>query len=404
MGKVSCEIICVGTEILLGDIVNTNAQYISKGLAQIGLDTYFQTVVGDNPERLAGAIEVAKSRADVLIFTGGLGPTYDDLTKETVAKSFGRRLVMDEKCLEELTSFFTRNNRPMTDNNRKQAMMPEGAIVLANPQGTAPGCIIEGAGGKVAVLMPGPPREMQPMFDNLVKPYLRRFSDEVLVSRVVRVIGIGESAMEDRLIDMMRTMTNPTIAPYAKTGECILRVTAKAKNEKDAYALIEPLIQEIRLRLGEHVYGVDIDSLEEHIVGLLAKGSKTVAFAEAGTGGAASQRISSVPGSENVMKAGLTSSTLKGLACAMGIKDSCDGDKACDLLLPEIAGRIRLMAGSDIGVGILSRDCFASFFVTDGVNVEYGSMNYPASRSRDFLNAVAVNRALDKIRSLFTAR
>ena len=406
MGKVSCEIICVGTELLLGDIVNTNAQYISKGLAQIGLNTYFQTVVGDNPERLAGAIAVAKSRADVLIFTGGLGPTYDDLTKEKVAESFGRRLVMDEKCLEELTSFFTRNNRTMTDNNRKQAIMPEGAIVLANPQGTAPGCIIEGDDGKVAIMMPGPPREMQPMFDNLVKPYLRRFSDEILVSRVVRVIGIGESAMEDRLIDMMKTMTNPTIAPYAKTGECILRVTAKAKDEKAAYALIDPQVEQIRLRLGEHVYGVDIDSLEEHIVDLLSQKSKTVAFAEVGTGGAASQRISSVPGSEKVLKAGLAASTLRSIACTLGIEAAChdEGDRELDPALEEIASKMRMMANADIGVSIFIKDGFASFFVTDGIGVEDGTMNYPASRSRDFLNAVAVNRVLDKIRSLLGGR
>ncbi len=255
MSNISCEIVCVGTELLLGDIVNTNAQYISRGLANLGINVFYQTVAGDNPERLGQVLSIAKGRADIVITTGGLGPTYDDLTKETVAASYGRKLIMHEESLKELEGFFAHINRPMTDNNKKQAMMPEGCIVLKNPQGTAPGCIIEDEGGKIAIMMPGPPREMEPMFNNLVRPYLRKLSEDILVSRVVRVIGIGESAMEAKLLDMMESMTNPTLAPYAKSGECIVRVTAKAHDEAAAYALIDPAVEEVKRRLGIFAYG-----------------------------------------------------------------------------------------------------------------------------------------------------
>ena len=178
----NCEILAVGTELLLGDIVNTNAQYIAKGLSDIGLNVFYQTVVGDNPARLSDCLDIAKSRADIIITTGGLGPTYDDLTKEVIARNFGRKLKMHEESLNILRGYFSKRGHTMTPNNEKQAMMPEDSIVIPNYNGTAPGCIIEGTDNKIAIMMPGPPREMMPMFSNQVIPYLKKFSDEVIVS------------------------------------------------------------------------------------------------------------------------------------------------------------------------------------------------------------------------------
>ena len=399
--KASCEIICVGTEILLGDIVNTNAQYIAKGLARLGIDVYYQTVVGDNPKRLASALEIARSRADIIITTGGLGPTYDDLTKETVAASFGRKLVMDEKCLEELAFFFTRLGREMTENNKKQAMMPEGSIILDNPQGTAPGCLIEGDDGKVAIMMPGPPREMKPMFDNLVAPYLRKYSEYILFSSVLRVIGIGESAMETRVLDIMERMTNPTVAPYAKSGECILRVTAKAKDEKEAEALMAPVIEEIRRRLGDHVYGVDIDSLQQHIAQLLEEQRKTIAFAEVCTGGIAAERLFEATTRPETLKLSMSSCSIEGMEGMLEGSDAAShaldtiGQKAVAL-----AKAVAAFSGADLGVGIIKKSETIYYSVSYGQREDTESYNYPPGRDQEYVNTLAANRAFDMIRKM----
>ena len=301
----NAEIVAVGTEILLGDIVNTNAQYIAKGLSDVGINVFFQTVVGDNPKRLEECLNLAKTRADIIITTGGLGPTYDDLTKETIARNFGREMVMDQPSLDAMTQFFTRMGRTMTENNKKQAMMPENSIILKNPNGTAPGCIIEGEDGKIAIMMPGPPREMKPMFDDLVIPYLKKYSTDMIVSKTLNIIGMGESMLESILHDMIDSMENPTVAPYAKDAECLLRITAKAKSEKEALALIDPVIEQIRGIIGNVIYGVDCPSLPHCIVELLRKKGKTVAFAESCTGGLLSKRLTDIPGASDVFHAGV---------------------------------------------------------------------------------------------------
>jgi nicotinamide-nucleotide amidase len=301
----NAEIIAVGTEILLGDIVNTNAQYIARGLSNLGINVFFQTVVGDNPKRLENCLNLAKERADIIITTGGLGPTYDDLTKETIAKNFGRNMVLDQESYDTIAVFFEKMGRTMTENNKKQAIMPEGSIILKNPNGTAPGCIIESEDNKVAIMMPGPPREMKPMFDNFVIPYLKKFSNNVIVSKTMCIIGMGESTLESILYDMIHSMDNPTVAPYAKDAECTLRVTAKAKTEEEAIALIDPVIEKIKGILGKVVYGVDSPSLPHHIVELLREKQKTVAFAESCTGGLMSKRITDIPGSSDVFHMGV---------------------------------------------------------------------------------------------------
>ena len=235
------EILCVGTELLLGDIVNTNAAYLARQLAGLGIDLYTQSVVGDNPERLKESLAIAFSRADLVLMTGGLGPTYDDLTKETVAAYFGRNMRRDEHSYQRLMEYFAKAGKEPTPNNLKQADMPEGAVVFDNDNGTAPGLAVEG-NGKIAVLMPGPPYEMTAMFEARIRPYLQKFSEKVLVSRTIRIVGMGESEVEYRLRDYMLSHLNPTIAPYAKQSEVQLRVTASAKTEEQAYALIGPVV------------------------------------------------------------------------------------------------------------------------------------------------------------------
>ena len=291
----NAELIAVGTEILLGDIVNTDAQVISQGLSELGIDVFYQTVVGDNPARLERVIREAADRADIIITTGGLGPTLDDLTKETLARVFGKKMELHQPSLDRICAFFDRIGREMTPNNEKQAWLPEGCTVFVNEWGTAPGCGFE-AGGKHVLMLPGPPRECEPMFKQCAMPYLYPLAGGCIVSRNVRVFGLGESAMEDRLHDLMESMHNPTIAPYAKVSECFARVTAKAGTHEAAEALLAPVVEQVAGMLGDDVYGIDVDSLEQVVGdGLRARGL-TLAVAESCTGGLLSKRITDVAG------------------------------------------------------------------------------------------------------------
>ncbi len=300
----SAEILSVGTELLLGDIVNTDAAYISRKLAALGINMYHQGVVGDNPDRLEDALKLSLSRSDLVILTGGLGPTYDDLTKETAARLMGRKMYMHEESLERMMARFAKNSRPMTENNKKQAMMPEGAVVFRNDYGTAPGLAMEDAEhGKIMILLPGPPRECEPMFTEQVEPYLKKFSDKVFYSKNINVFGMGESLVESILLPLMLESKNPTVAPYAKDGEVLLRVTASGTTEKECIALCDAAIEKIRsTEVGEYIYGVDAGSLEEALVKeLIAKGL-TVASAESCTGGYVAKRITNVSGASDVLE------------------------------------------------------------------------------------------------------
>lgn len=289
------EILSVGTELLMGNILNTNAQYISEKLCGLGVNCYFQTTVGDNHDRLVAAVETALSRADILILTGGLGPTADDLTKETIADAFGRDMLLDPASEQHIRARFARMAREMTPNNLKQAMFPRGSIILPNPNGTAPGCIVE-EGEKAAILLPGPPKEMAPMFDASVMPYLEKRSGHMLVSHVVRVFGMGESEAEYRLRTLMERQTNPTIAPYALSGEMKLRVTARCKNAAEGERMMAPLIDEIKQTLGSVVYSIDDQELHEVCAALLKEHNATLAAAESCTGGMIASKLVSVPG------------------------------------------------------------------------------------------------------------
>ena len=345
------EILCVGTELLLGDIVNTNAAYLAKQLASLGIDLYTQSVVGDNPERLKESLAIAFSRADLVLMTGGLGPTYDDLTKETVAAYFGRKMQRDEHSYQRLMEYFAKVGKEPTPNNLKQADMPEGAVVFDNDNGTAPGLAVEG-NGKIAVLMPGPPYEMTAMFEARIRPYLQKFSEKVLVSRTIRIVGMGESEVEYRLRDYMLSHLNPTVAPYAKQSEVQLRVTASAKTQEQAYALIEPVVAEIQEMLGDVVYGVDVENMEQAVVQQLKEKGLKVATAESCTGGLISKRITEIPGASDVFECGVCSYANRIKHELLGVSDQTlkQLGAVSEQTAREMAEGIRRLSGADIGV------------------------------------------------------
>ncbi|MCI9500889.1 MAG: competence/damage-inducible protein A [Hungatella sp.] len=299
------EVISVGTELLMGSVVNTNAQFLAEQCALLGLSMYNQTVVGDNKERLSDAINTGLGRADIVILTGGLGPTEDDLTKETCAQVMGFSLAEDSHTKDRIREYFKNSiYKDIPDNNWKQAIVPEGAIVLDNDNGTAPGLILE-KGEKRAILLPGPPNELIPLFNGKVKPYLQKLRPELIVSQMVKICGVGESQVEDRLLDLIDKQTNPTIATYAKTGEVHVRVTASAPTKEIADKLIKPVVKEIKKRMGTAVYSTrEEETLEMAVVRLLKKHELTVATAESCTGGLVAGRIVNVPGSSEVFREG----------------------------------------------------------------------------------------------------
>lgn len=300
----TAEIICVGTELLLGNIVNTNAAFLSEKLAYLGINCYFQTVVGDNRDRLLSVINTALSRADILIFSGGLGPTEDDLTKETVAEALGKKLIRDKWAEQEIADYFVLRGRIPTDNNWKQADVIEGCEILYNKNGTAPGIFVS-EGEKTVILLPGPPLELKSMFTDSVMPKLQQKCGQVFYSQTVKIVGSGESSVETQILDMLNTQENPTIAPYAKTGEVHLRVTARAKDEKEAREKTAPVVEELYRRFGKAVYTTDADeTLEMALTKLLIKKKYTMTTAESCTGGMIAARMVNAPGVSAVLKSG----------------------------------------------------------------------------------------------------
>lgn len=316
------ELICVGTELLLGSIVNTNAAFLAEKCAGLGLSCYFQTVVGDNEERLSGVLETALGRSDVVILSGGLGPTEDDLTKEVAARVCGRELVLHEPSRQAIQQYFEKRGVEPTDNNWKQAMLPEGCIVLENANGTAPGVIIETKENRV-ILLPGPPNELCPMFESGVRPYLEGLTSQAICSQTVKVCGIGESRAETMVKDLIDAQTNPTIATYAKTGEVHVRVTAGAENQKAAMKLIKPVVKELKRRFENAVYTTEEETtLESAVVELLQANGLTVTCAESCTGGLLSARLINVPGVSEIYKTGLVTYSNKAKRKLLGVKKS----------------------------------------------------------------------------------
>ena len=349
----NAEILAVGTELLMGQIANTNAQYISKRLPDVGVNVYFHSVVGDNPSRLKECLELALKRSDVVILTGGLGPTQDDLTKETVSELMNKKLVLHQESLDKIEGFFRGLSRQMTQNNVKQAYLPEGCIILKNNNGTAPGCIIE-SNSKSIIMLPGPPSEMKLMFEEYVIPYFLEKSPYKIVSKYLRIFGIGESAMEDKLLDMIESQTNPTIAPYAKEGEVQLRISAKCDKNEDADLLIRPVITEIYKRLGNSVYTEEDKLMEEVVAEMLIKQNITIAIAESCTGGLISSRLTEIPGVSKVFNRGIISysneSKVENLSVSTETLNKYGA--VSKQSAEEMAIGVRKLSGTDIGLSI----------------------------------------------------
>lgn len=348
----NAELIAVGTEIILGDIVNTHSQYLSQKLAGLGINVFYHTSVGDNPARLRFTIEQAIGRSDIVILSGGLGPTEDDLTKETVCEVLGLPLHQDAEALSRMEAFFKRINREMTQNNIKQSMVPDGCHVFQNARGTAPGMAVE-ANGKIVILLPGPPSELIPMFEEQAYPYLVGFSDAVLVSRSFRCFGVGESLAEVKLGEMLNG-ENPTVALYAKQSEVLIRVTAKAQNREAASAMLQPVVDDVYRILGDTVYGEDVDSLEEVVVPMLKACGLKLATAESCTGGLLAQRITSVPGSSEVFEYGAVTYANRIKEEMLGVSPELLKvyGAVSEPVAKAMAEGVLEKGGADIGVGI----------------------------------------------------
>ena len=313
------EIITVGTEILLGDILNTNCRYLSRELAAMGIEMYYQITVGDNEERLLKTLEESLNRSDIVICTGGLGPTEDDITKEVCAKYFGYKLELHKPSLDAMIERFKHMNRVPTKNNEKQAYFPKEAYILKNDNGTAPGCIMEKE-GKMIVVLPGPPKEMESMFENYVKPYLSKLTDDVIESEVLRIIGVGESKVENDILDIIDSQTNPTIATYAKGYECTLRITAKAKSVEEAKELIKPMSDEMKRRFGQSLYATGETSIEEVVAKMLVENNLKIAVAESCTGGMVSASLINYPGISSVFMEGCVTYSNEAKMKSLGVK------------------------------------------------------------------------------------
>jgi len=403
------ELIAVGTEILLGNITNTDAQILSERLAELGINVLYHTVVGDNPKRLREALELARTRVDIIITTGGLGPTYDDLTKQTICETFGRRNVLHPELEQWLRELFAARNRPMAASNLQQAYLPENCTIFHNHNGTAPGCgFCEG--GVHVLMLPGPPHECALMFETGAAPYLRALSEGVIVSHTLRIYGKGESDMESMLRERISTMTNPTVAPYAKSDECMLRVTAKAATAEEAEALLKPAVNEVLSVVGEWVYGIDVDSLESVCVAQLRARGATLAAAESCTGGLLAKRVTDVPGASAVFLGGVVSYTNGIKSKVLNVPQSLldEYGAVSEPVAAAMAEGVRALTGADYALsftGVAGPDgdergnpvglVYIALAAAGGTECRACSFG---RRSRDHIRAQAVNTGLDLLR------
>ena len=412
MKQYDTEILSVGTELLLGHITNTDARDISEMLSKIGVNVRWHTVVGDNPERLAECVAIAKHRADVIITTGGLGPTCDDLTKQVLAKSFGLPLVENAAEREGLYEYIRLGKR-YTPNNLSQALLPEGCTVFHNRWGTAPGCAFE-AEGKLVLMLPGPPNECVPMFREYAVPYLKKLSEEQIVSHAIRIFGIGESAVDDLFAQEMNAMANPSMAPYAKECDCLLQVTAKAGSEAEAEEMMAPVIRHVKERLGDYVYGMDVESIEEAVLPLLKERGLTFAAAESCTGGEIAKRITDIPGASAVFAGGCVTYTNEVKARLLGIdRELIETNGAVSEPVARLmAERVRALTGADLGVGVTGLagpdgdgthevgTVFVSLAAEGRTWVR--ELHLGTFRTRSFIRRMAGNHAYDMLRRYLT--
>ena len=347
------ELIAIGTEILLGTTINSNAAMISALLSEMGIDVYWESVVGDNMERAAEAVRRAAERADIIITTGGLGPTCDDITKEAVAAAFGVGLEENREEKEWLIELFKARGSELTENNYSQIMLPEGSKPIRNSRGTAPGCRFE-KDGKIVLMLPGPPHELEAMLNESVRGILMNLSGGIIVSHKLNLFGISESLMESKLRDYMRELNNPTLAPYAAKGECTLRVTAKAESAEEAEKMMEPVIDRVKETFGNFIYGMDYDGLEQMVIEQLIEKKLTLACAESCTGGLLSKRLSDIPGASKAFLGSVISYTNEVKNKLLGIPNNLIEEKGAvsEEVAAFMAMNVRELMGSDFGIGI----------------------------------------------------
>ncbi len=407
------EIIAVGTELLLGNIANTDAQFLSEQLSSVGVDVLYHTAVGDNPQRLAEIIDIARRRCDLLVFTGGLGPTYDDLTKETVCRAFGVELVFHPEIVEEIRRYLDTvfgAEAPKLD--QQQAYLPEGCAVLHNAVGTAPGCIFE-KDGVTVVMLPGVPRECRYLTEHGLLPWLREKHGGVILSHDLRTFGLREPIVQELLADLMDDAVNPSLAPYAKTGEVLLRLTAKGSTAEECEELMAPLFWDVRARLGEYLYGVDVDSLEQRAVLLLKERHLTFSAAESCTGGLIAKRVTDVPGASAVFLGGVVSYTNGVKAKVLGVPEELlDQYGAVSAPVARaMAEGVRRITGSDLAVSVTGvagpdRDdrgnevgtVFIGFAAPEETTVRH--LNLGTGRER--VRTLAAHHAFDMLRRYLT--
>jgi nicotinamide-nucleotide amidase len=401
----------VGTELLLGDIVNTNAAFLSVKLAELGIHVYRHTVVGDNPTRLSHALDAAFAEADLVITSGGLGPTYDDLTKETVAAYFGKKMIMHEESLATIKAYFERTGRVMTPNNEKQADIPLGAIVLKNRTGTAPGIFIE-HNGKVVVLLPGPPFELCPMFEEFVFPRLRKMSDKILISHNIHIMGLGESEVEMHLLDLMKNSVNPSLAPYAKEGEMRLRVGALANSEAEGEAMCQEMIEKVKSSpVGEYIYALDAEYIEKLVVEKLKEKKLTLSSAESCTGGYFGKRITDISGASNVFAGGFITYSNQAKIDLLGVNPKTleMHSAVSSEVAIEMASGTRERLDTDIAISITgeagpnpdpaTNQPVGTVFIGVATREQTYSIKLTISRQRDreYIRKVASSRAMREI-------
>lgn len=349
----NAELISVGTELLLGEILNTDVKFISEQLSILGINVYYQTVVGDNRERLARTLNTALSRADAVIVSGGLGPTPDDLTKEVIAETMGERLILDEESLEAIKEYFSKMNREMSESNIKQAMLPEHCVIMKNNNGTAPGCIIE-KDGKTVIMLPGPPNELIPMFKESVIPYFKEKSGGMIYSHTFKIFGLGESRVAEILKDMMEKGSNPTLAPYAETAGVRLRLAAFAESEEEGRKLISDARNRIMEKIGEYIYAEEDKTLPEIVVRMLIEKNISISAAESCTGGMFAKMIVDIPGCSAILGESFVTYSNSAKMKYLGVKAETLGSfgAVSEQTAREMAEGVRENTGSDIGVGI----------------------------------------------------
>lgn len=365
------EVVVIGSELLLGQIVDTNSATIARELAATGLDLFYKTTVGDNLGRVTATLRMALERSDIVITTGGLGPTADDITREAVAAATDRGLEFVPHLMEQIEAFFRARNLPLSPSNRRQAYIPEGALAVENPVGTAPAFIVE-VGEKAVIVLPGVPREMEYLLHGRVIPYLReRFNLKgVITSRILKVCGLGESRVGESLSDFMETGANPTVGTMAHLGQVDIRIAAKAASREEAADLIAPVEEEVRKRLGDHVFGVDGETLEGVVLALLKDKGLTVGVLEVGTGGAVAERLTSLPEAAAVFRGGVVAASIKAVP-ALGL-GTPDGPLS-------LAHTIQVWAGSDVGLAVL-----LEMDVKGAALIRVGVCGAAGERSREF--------------------